>query len=96
MIPLCRHCRRRCWRFNREHPPAGFCSVTCAENARPRKAPASEEPKMNASDLLALIKQHRLAVHNTRDLQRWWHGCPNCDRLEAHYAELLAEEVTVS
>lgn len=89
MIPSCRNCGKRYWRYRREFPPSGFCSLPCFEASRVRKGPP---PVMNASDALTEIRLHRSKIHNTRDLVRWWEGCQECDRLEERYAALLRVE----
>lgn len=89
MIPLCRRCGRRYWRYKRDHPPSGYCSVSCATKQGRLEAPE----QVNASDVLAKIRLHRSQVHNTRELVRWWDGCATCEILEMQYVAMLSTEV---
>jgi hypothetical protein len=86
MIVGCRHCHAPYWRYRRDHPPPGFCSVTCREQrgqARPAEPPPPE-PRV----ILRRMREHNRLIHNVDSALLAW-GCEGCAELDAEYAESL-------
>jgi len=86
-VVLCRCCKNHYWRYRRDHPPAGYCSVPHAELGMKRKpgiAPRTPESIMRE------MRRHRIEIHGDPDPLEWWEDCAICDELEGAYAESLS------
>ena len=88
-IRKCRHCKRPYWRYRPDHPPPFFCSVRCRDEHRAGIA-HGERPARAPWVVLAEFRQHRLAAHGSSSVLEWY-DCEACERLEAEYADALAE-----
>jgi hypothetical protein len=82
-VVACGHCRNWYWRYNKRHPPSGYCSVDCWEKRRRKAAPMFAAPYYRAKMLA-----HRRDVHGTNDVNAWF-NCPGCERIEAEYQRSL-------
>jgi hypothetical protein len=86
MIGTCRHCHQYYWRYRRDHPPKGFCSLPHFE-AGPKKATSSPAP-LKPDVLISEWRSHRIADHgDSHFLQDF--ECDTCDYYEDRYAESL-------
>ena len=83
----CSHCGNPYWRFRRDHPPSGYCSVTCFEARRSGKK--KPEPPALPQDVLMLMYRHRLQIHNSTSILADF-DCEECERMEGVYAESLS------
>ena len=85
MIGTCQHCHSPFWRYRKDHPPAGFCSISHAELG-PRK-PSKPVP-LSPAELVAMMRDHRAEVHESTSLLQEFY-CERCDELEEAYAASL-------
>jgi hypothetical protein len=90
MIATCRHCHGVFWRYRKDHPPAGFCSVPHAELG-PTKRP--EAIPLHPSDVVLLMRQHRRLEHGSDSLLTQF-DCERCEQIEELYAESLVFHVS--
>lgn len=82
MIALCKHSHNPFWRYRRDHPPKGFCSLPCHdEHGKPKEEPIPPEPHV----IVRRMREHNRLIHNVDSALLEWH-CPACERLEAEYA----------
>jgi hypothetical protein len=82
MIGVCRACKSTYWRYRKDHPPSGYCSVPCHDGAT--TPPAPPDPHI----VLALLRSHMRGTHQTNSLLIW-PDCACCEALQARYAEAL-------
>ncbi len=87
-INCCQNCGNHFWRYRRDHPPKGFCSLPCADGLKP-----AGEISIWPRAALQQMHRHLLAVHGTNSVLQWF-DCDECDRLQAQYAASLAFYVT--
>ena len=86
-IAECRHCKTTYWRFRRDHPPSGYCSLPHAELGPAKKKPM--EPAPPKPDIVLFeYRSHRITEHRDRYFIQD-HKCEECDRLEAIYADSM-------
>jgi hypothetical protein len=93
MIRMCRHCQKHYWRYRRDHPPAFFCSVPCADAGPSTGEPAPPAP----SAALATLRQHLRIMHSIASSDYGLSECGRCEELEEQYAISLqwhAQHVT--
>lgn len=85
MIARCNHCQTLFWRYRRDHPPKGFCSIPChdlaQEKARDREDTRPPEPHV----VIRRMREHNRLIHNIDSPLLQW-DCEGCRRLEAEYA----------
>lgn len=95
MIATCQHCHADYWRYRRDHPPPGYCTVPhyYAGPARERK-PKPPRPEW----IHGAIREHERAEHRSPQAAPWapeqpeikWWECEICLELDALLAESLA------
>jgi len=84
-IQLCSHCKSPYWRFRGDHPPKGFCQVSCRdEKLAGKKQPIPPLPE----NALRSIMEHRRERHQCTDILMWFE-CVECEALEKVYAEAI-------
>lgn len=83
-VQRCSSCDTPYWRYRGDFPPKGYCSGTCYEARKSRKTSAPEPPEA----ALKMLMAHLLTVHGCTSVLQWF-DCPECDRLEAMYANAL-------
>lgn len=88
MIPACRHCCQHYWRYRRDFPPSGFCSLLCAEAFRTKRYIGEESDPGIPAAILELIYSHRRVIHQTDSVLTWF-DCDHCERLEEQYGRSL-------
>jgi hypothetical protein len=86
-VCVCRECGNAFPRYRRDHPPKGFCSVACHDEHA--KAHPPYTPGRIPLFVVSLIKEHLDKMHHTADVNAWFDGCVECDRLQASYAQAL-------
>ena len=87
MIGKCRHCAGLYWRFRKDHPPPGFCSLPHAEQhaeQKPKPAVVPDEP----ATVMKRLRDHNRLFHNADSSMLAW-NCKGCERLQEEYAESL-------
>jgi hypothetical protein len=87
LIGKCRHCDASYWRFRKDHPPSGFCSLPCSERhagQKPKQDVAPDTPDL----VMRRLKDHNRLFHNAESSMIAW-NCKACDRLQEEYAESL-------
>lgn len=86
MITQCQNpdCKRFFWRWRKDHPPKGHCSVSCYEDHRPKKSLRPDKP----ANILHSMYRHRADVHLSTSILAWF-DCAECERLEGIYRESL-------
>src|SRR5271165_4975648 len=77
-------CKRPYWRYRKDFPPAGYCSVFCFENRKKKR----REPPPEPQKVLSLMYEHRRDAHHSFSILEWF-NCERCDELEQQYAESL-------
>jgi hypothetical protein len=87
MIAKCRRCETYFWRYRRDHPPPGYCSVVCHEERG--RSPVMEQPPRTAREVLRDMYSHRRRDHDSYSILAWY-DCGICDRLEAEYSQSLS------
>jgi hypothetical protein len=85
MIATCQHCHSPFWRYRKDHPHAGFCSVPHAELG-PTKPP--KPVPLSPAELVAMMREHRIEEHDSTSLLMEF-NCQRCDELEEAYAASL-------
>jgi len=88
MICTCKHCEKPFWRYRRDFPPHGFCSLPCYELG-PAKAEQRKERPPIPEVVLEQMRNHRFYHHGTASILGIY-DCRQCDELEADYAESLS------
>jgi len=88
MIATCRSCHQAFWRYRRDHPPSGFCSLSC-HAAGPTKPKRDDVLPPKPDVVLANMVRHRLYFHFTTSLLGWYADCATCEELETDYAASL-------
>ena len=83
-IANCKRCKVPYWRYRRDFPPSGYCSLPCAELGPVRKDPPPPKPDTALSELRA----HRITMHRDPFYLQWY-DCTECERLEGIYMEAL-------
>jgi hypothetical protein len=86
MICTCGSCKQAFWRYRRDWPPKGYCSLPCSE-AGPQNSAFTGVPAL-PSVILAEMKTHRSFVHETTSPLGWF-DCQTCGDLEERYAASL-------
>ena len=87
MIATCRHCLCGYWRYRRDHPPSGYCSIPHAELGPHKKQGA---PKPDKPDIcLFNFRAHRISVHRDRSFLQDYE-CPECETLQGLYVESMS------
>ena len=84
-IQLCSHCKSPYWRFRGDHPPKGFCQVSCRDEKLAGKKRSIPPLPENA---LRSIMEHRRERHQCTDILMWFE-CIECEALEKVYAEAI-------
>lgn len=87
MIANCQSCHRPFWRYRRDYPPKGFCSLPCF--AVGRKSGPPEAPPIRPEAVLFNMRAHRRSDHGTTSILGWFPDCPLCEELETDYAASL-------
>lgn len=78
-------CKLPYWRYRKDHPPSGYCSVPCHDHHRESKAShAAENPQV----VLLRMMEHRRIKHNTDSVLTWF-DCEECEILEGRYSQSL-------
>lgn len=90
MICTCLSCHLPFWRYRRNWPPPGFCSLPCLE-VGPKKLPTP--PPELPEEILREMKRHRWEVHDTASMLAFF-DCPRCDELEQQYGEAISYHVS--
>jgi hypothetical protein len=82
VIAQCKYCRAPFWRYRRDHPPAGFCSLPCHDE---RRKPKLEPPPPEPHVVIRRMREHNRLIHNVDSPLLEW-DCASCRKLEAEYA----------
>jgi hypothetical protein len=90
MICACQSCHVNFWRYRRDWPPPGFCSLPCMEVGPKKLAPP---PPILPEDVLIQIRVHRWDIHATSSILTQYE-CSRCEELEAEYAEAITYHVS--
>jgi len=84
-VQLCAHCKLPYWRFRGDHPPKGYCQVSCYEA---KKAGRSDNTPPLPENALRAIVEHRTVMHGSPDILARYE-CERCEELEVKYAESI-------
>jgi len=98
MIAHCRHCHNAFWRYRRDYPPKGFCSVPCAQAgpAHITDAAALAIVPPRPETVLINFRTHRKLAHDGASILHWFPDCAACNELDADYAASLAYWISES
>lgn len=81
-VTRCHTCKLPFWRYRGVFPPGAYCSWACWRDRTRRKPKIKPE---TAAAVLEAFREHRLTIHDTRDLSQWF-DCDVCERFEERYA----------
>jgi hypothetical protein len=90
-VKRCRTCRQFYWRYRRDAPPPGYCSLNCRAGIKPLTR--EEEAALN---VLLEIHAHRLKAHQGSSALEWFADCQECQALEIRQANAVSREVFAS
>ena len=85
-ISDCRHCKRPYWRYRRDFPPAGYCSLPHSELGPAKKK--HELPPRKPDAVLFEYRAHRISEHRDRHFLQDYE-CDECERMQGEYAESM-------
>lgn len=81
-ISNCKRCGSSFWRYRRDWPPKGFCSLPCS------LAKGEPTPAETPAQILAKWRGHRTAAHGDSHFIQF-HNCDTCEWFEEKYSESL-------
>lgn len=90
MISKCKQCKEVYWRYRRDFPPKGVCSLPCYDASREVREVAERLP----ADVLLEIYRHRRIVHNYASILEWF-DCEECESLEKRYRHAIDYHLSV-
>ena len=79
-------CKRPFWRYRKDFPPPGYCSVTCHENRRKKRGENANVRR--PAQILQDMRDHRRLLHDSTSILQWF-DCCRCEELEREYADSL-------
>ena len=85
MICTCEVCKQPFWRYRRDFPPRGVCSLCCFHD---RQNDHDEQPLELPHALLRRLRQHISMRHHSTSILIW-PDCEECEAIPAQYAESL-------
>lgn len=85
MICTCQTCKRPFWRYRRDFPPPGVCSIPCFHD---RRIDEDEKPPELPHVVLRRLRQHLTLIHDS-DSMLIWPNCDSCEELQEEYAASL-------
>lgn len=85
MICTCEVCRQAFWRYRRDFPPRGVCSLSCFHD---RQNGHGEESLELPHIVWRRLRQHMSMWHNSTSILIW-PDCEECEAIQARYAESL-------
>lgn len=75
------------WKYRRDHPPAGYCSLPHAELGPAKKV--LNPPPAKPDVVLFEYRAHRISIHRDRYFLQDY-DCSECERIQGVYLESMA------